>query len=288
MAQSRDKLTLLTLNAHSWMEPDNEACLSAIAEAAQRENVDVIALQEINQDSCSAIAPQSALTESGYVQSDDRLPIRVDNYALALARRLRQSDVRWQWTWAYAHRGYRVFEEGLAILTRLDVLDTRSLCLSTDQPEGTPRYCRRQTVGTLLRTPVGDRWFYSAHMGWWKDPLDLFAKQWERLAQACEGQPAYLLGDFNNPAHVRGEGYDLMMNGGRWIDCYTRADDKDSGVTVAEQIDGWRSEKVDGMRIDFTFTNQPGATARSRVIFNGAFYPVVSDHFGVLTEEWIS
>lgn len=39
------------------------------------------------------------------------------------------------------------------------------------------------------------------------------------------------------------------------------------------------------MRIDFVFAGQPGPTHRSRVIFNGDFYPVISDHYGVLTEE---
>ena len=56
-------------------------------------------------------------------------------------------------------------------------------------------------------------------------------------------------------------------------------------LTPWGQIDGWRKEKVDPMRIDFVFAGQPGPTHRSRVIFNGDFYPVVSDHYGVLTEE---
>ena len=92
------------------------------------------------------------------------------------------------------------------------------------------------------------------------------------------------MGDLNSPAHVRGEGYDLALSSG-WQDCYVRAEERDSGVTVGGQIDGWRKSRVDPMRIDFTLTDAPGRTLRSRVIFNGAFYPVISDHFGVLTEE---
>src|SRR5699024_1696109 len=64
-----------------------------------------------------------------------------------------------------------------------------------------------------------------------------------------------------------------------------RARERDAGFTVGGQIDGWRKEKVDPMRIDFVFAGQPGPTHRSRVIFNGDFYPVISDHYGVLTEE---
>ncbi|MEG0996309.1 MAG: hypothetical protein RSC91_11200 [Clostridia bacterium] len=39
------------------------------------------------------------------------------------------------------------------------------------------------------------------------------------------------------------------------------------------------------MRIDYILTNRDGLTASSRVIFNNSFYPVVSDHFGVLVQE---
>lgn len=38
------------------------------------------------------------------------------------------------------------------------------------------------------------------------------------------------------------------------------------------------------MRIDFAFLRGLPAPDRSRVIFNDSFYPVISDHYGVLTE----
>ena len=38
------------------------------------------------------------------------------------------------------------------------------------------------------------------------------------------------------------------------------------------------------MRIDFVFCREMPAPKSSQVIFNGKFYPVISDHFGVLTE----
>ena len=61
-----------------------------------------------------------------------------------------------------------------------------------------------------------DGWFYSVHMGWWKDEEEPFSAQWkcvaERLArkknQLTERQGLWLMGDFNSPASVRGEGYD--------------------------------------------------------------------------------
>lgn len=49
MVQSRDKIVLLTLNAHSWMEEDNNFCLDTIAKAIIDQEADVVALQEVNQ-----------------------------------------------------------------------------------------------------------------------------------------------------------------------------------------------------------------------------------------------
>ena len=56
-------------------------------------------------------------------------------------------------------------------------------------------------------------------------------------------------------------------------------------MTVGGKIDGWREGKDEARRIDLALTRGTVGTCRSRVIFNGAFYPVVSDHYGVLTEE---
>ena len=57
-------------------------------------------------------------------------------------------------------------------------------------------------------------------MGWWKDEEEPFAAQWETLSQAAGAkQTAFLLGDFNSEADVRGEGYDLILRSG-WQDTY--------------------------------------------------------------------
>ena len=69
-----------------------------------------------------------------------------------------------------------------------------------------------------------------------------------------------------------------------WQDAYVLAETKDEGITVGGNIDGWREGKVEAMRIDFVFSREMPAPRSSRVIFNGTFYPVISDHFGVLTE----
>ena len=91
------------------------------------------------------------------------------------------------------------------------------------------------------------------------------------------------MGDFNSPAEVRGEGYDLIRHTG-WHDSYLLAKEKDHGITVGKVIDGWR-EKIsgtDGMRIDQIWCSEAHNILSSEVIFNGTNRSIVSDHYGVI------
>ena len=271
MAQSKDKLVLLTLNTHSWQETDNVSCLRHVAEAVAHIRPDIIALQEINQKQGGSPASGTRLKESGFLSAGDE--ILADNWALLLSEMI----PGYQWSWRFTHIGYRTWEEGVAVMSRQPILETRSQDLSAEGVK-----LRRRALA--VRTEKG--WFCSAHMGWWDDPHDPFPSQWNKLCAFARslGSPCYLQGDFNSPAHERGRGYDLMLSDG-WQDCYTRAEIRDAGVTVPGQIDGWRDTAVSGFRLDFCLAGQPGKTLRSQVVFNGEREPVVSDHFGVLTEE---
>lgn len=67
------------------------------------------------------------------------------------------------------------------------------------------------------------------------------------------------------------------------------AEQKDSGVTVEEEIDGWRDVEgggavKDAKRLDYIFCNTQKKVKSSQVVCNGKNYPVVSDHYGVMIE----
>ena len=91
------------------------------------------------------------------------------------------------------------------------------------------------TVVQICRTLgicAGDVWYYTVHLGWWKDETEPFAAQWETLSRAAgTKKTAFLLGDFNSEADVRGEGYDLVLRSG-WQDTYRLAQQRDDGYTV--------------------------------------------------------
>ena len=96
---------------------------------------------------------------------------------------------------------------------------------------------------------------------------------------------AFLLGDFNSEADVRGEGYDLILRSG-WQDTYRLARQRDDGYTVVQAIDGWRDapDAAAKKRIDQIWCSQAVPVHSSRVVFGGKQEPRVSDHAGVLIE----
>ena len=131
-----------------------------------------------------------------------------------------------------------------------------------------------------------DVWYYAVHMGWWKDEEEPFRAQWENLSQAASSKKqAFLLGDFNSEAEVREKGYDLIVRSG-WQDTYWLAQNRDDGYTVVQAIDGWRDapNAAAKKRIDQIWCSQALPVKSSRVVFNGAQEPQVSDHAGILIE----
>jgi len=150
-----------------------------------------------------------------------------------------------------------------------------------------PRGLVLQVLGARLEGL--DDWFYSVHMGWWDDPEEPFQAQWQQLnhtlRQKRAAGPVWLLGDFNSPAEMRGEGYDLMRKDG-WLDTFLLAGKKDSGITVSGRIAGWthRNLPAEGARVDHILCHFPCRVLSSKVIFNGEREAVVSDHFGVMVE----
>ncbi len=75
------------------------------------------------------------------------------------------------------------------------------------------------------------------------------------------------------------------MKAAGFCDTYDLAQTKDEGWTVQGVIDGWRDQAaVPARRIDQIWARHPVTVRSSRVVFNGAEEPVISDHFGILTE----
>lgn len=284
-------MKLMTMNVHSLVEKDYERKLVEFADVAAREKPDILALQEVSQLMSEAVWPDEEL--EGFVRCREvSMPVRRGNYAAKLAGLLKERGFGCSWTWIGAKVGYGFYDEGLALFSRTPIAETDQFFISRSQDY--QNWKTRKVLG--IRTEaMKHTWFYTVHMGWWDDREESFLNQWTLLNETLEKtgkkkHTVWLMGDFNSPAEVRGQGYDLVCCSG-WKDSYARAAKKDEGITACLEIDGWRERKPSdaekketGMRLDYLFCSRPVQVAESRVICSGKGEPVVSDHYGVIIE----
>ncbi|MCC8026831.1 MAG: endonuclease/exonuclease/phosphatase family protein [Clostridium sp.] len=300
-------MKLLTLNSHSLEEEDYEHKLIEFERAILRESPHIIALQEVNQRTAKilpgkAVLPQKPasppsppvpsyiLSQSGYmpcspVPGEQPAVIRRDNHAFRAALSFSRKGLPYHWTWIASKIGYDKYDEGLALFSDRPILKTRQFYISESRDY--LNWKTRKILGITAETEQGIQEFYTVHMGWWDDGQEPFFKQWNRISRELKAPspaPVWLMGDFNSPAHISGQGRDLVAGSG-WLDTYELAKSRDQGFTVSKAIDGWRGEGETGqMRIDYIWASQRLPVKSSRAIFNGDFYPVVSDHYGIMIE----
>ncbi|TYR80235.1 endonuclease/exonuclease/phosphatase family protein [Priestia megaterium] len=257
-------MKLLTLNCHSWQEKRQLDKIKCLAAAIKQNDYDVIALQEVSQHVNAPIAYDH---------------IKTDNYALILIEELRKLEVYdYQFVWDVAHLGYEVYEEGLAILTKHPIVEEHSFFVS--KTSDINHWKTRRIVGATISYKDQLLSFYSCHLGWWKDEEEPFQSQADALlAHIQKDHSFFLLGDFNNNAFIRNEGYDYLMKHDLY-DTYELASEKDDGITVKGKIAGW-DENKEKLRIDLILASHPYIIHSSRVIFNDQNHPIISDHFGV-------
>lgn len=266
-------MTLLTLNTHSLIEPDYEKKLDIFVSEIFRLRPDVIALQEVNQSLGARAAAKERLFSLS--QSGESVPIREDNHALRVVEKLCRLGVFYYWTWLPIKIGYGKFDEGMATLSLLPIEKANNVLLS--ERDNYKDWRTRKSLGVLTK----DGWFYNIHMGFWGDEKEPFSSQWERLYLSLpRDEKVTLMGDFNSPAELRGEGYDKVLESG-FFDTFSMAEKRDVGNTVGGDIDGWRGN-TSPMRIDYIFCRDRLRVKTSETIFDGKDTPIVSDHYGVM------
>ncbi|GKU83532.1 endonuclease/exonuclease/phosphatase family protein [Niallia sp. NCCP-28] len=257
-------MKLLTLNCHSWQEDNQIEKIQYLANAIKEEAYDVIALQEVSQ-----------LIESEIVKE----AIKKDNFGHLLLQELKKIGITdYSFIWDFSHIGFEIYEEGLAILTKHPIIEDYSFFITNGID--TNYWKTRKIVGTTINYHNNPISFYSCHMGWWKDEEEPFKQQFDSLLQQVgKKELFFLLGDFNNSATSKEEGYDYMLSR-HLYDTYTLAAEKDAGITVKGKIAGWDTNKHD-LRIDLIMANKPVPVEYSQVIFNDRNRSIISDHYGV-------
>ncbi|MGL5313298.1 MAG: endonuclease/exonuclease/phosphatase family protein [Peptostreptococcaceae bacterium] len=259
-------MKLLTLNCHSWQEDNQIEKIKYLAKVINEKEYDVIALQEVSQ-----------LINSDIVFGK----IKKDNFALLLKEELLKLNNKYEFVWDSAHIGYDIYEEGLCIMTKLPIIEHNSFYVSNSNEMNF--WKSRKVVKVKIKYKEKYIVFYSCHLGWWNDEDEPFKVQVRNLVDDVEKEDfALVMGDFNNNACLRNEGYDYLLKAGL-VDTYNLAKVKDYGFTVKGKIAGWDNNK-DDLRLDIIFSNKELEIENSNVIFNGKNKKVISDHFGVEVE----
>ncbi|MCR1952947.1 MULTISPECIES: endonuclease/exonuclease/phosphatase family protein [unclassified Clostridium] len=258
-------MKLLTLNCHSWMEESQLEKIKYLAEVIKEKQYDVIALQEVSQSIEESIV-------SGIIKED--------NFVYLLNKELEKlGEFKYRYLWDFSHIGYDIYEEGLSILTRHEVEDVESFYI-TKSSEKT-FYKSRKIIKCTISIDNKKVNFFSCHLGWWNDEAEHFKYQADNLIEKINGL-SFIMGDFNNDARIRNQGYDYLLSKGL-IDTYGIALEKDNGITVEGEIAGWEGKK-ENKRLDIIFANKNVNVKRSNVIFNNENKRVISDHYGVEVE----
>lgn len=260
-------MKLLTLNCHAWQEENQAYKIHYLAKIIAANDYDVIALQEVSQH------------EEGKLLKDG---VKEGNYILALLKELKALGItHYDYVWSFCHIGYKSYEEGIGILTKHPIVEKEEFFITKGIDKENWKTRKILRVAVQYSNKLID--VFSCHLGWWEDKDEPFKHQVDVLnSKIPKDRLAFIMGDFNNNANKRGQGYDYMCAKG-WIDTYIVADQKDEGITVVGKIAGWE-ENLETLRIDLIWTNKPITVKKSKVCFNGKETEVVSDHYGVEIE----
>ncbi|CAI9395118.1 Maltose 6'-phosphate phosphatase [Bacillus sp. T2.9-1] len=274
-------MKLLTLNTHSWIEEKPLEKLEAIKEQLLADPYDVICLQEVNQ----SMDAEEAEVDSFFNAPNPDTVIKKDNFAFLLQQELKKNGLEYYWSWVPSHIGYDQYDEGIAILTRFKVTNTRGILLS--RKDDYTDYHTRKALEVSFQANDKNYLVYGLHLSWWQDETESypFLYEWNKLVEEWEteaqkGSCILLMGDFNNPAHIEKEGYSLVSKHPLLKDAYLDATVKNGSHTVEKKIDGWENNS-DFLRIDYIFVSANLSVDSYETVFDGRKTPVVSDHFGV-------
>lgn len=272
-------MRLLTLNVHGRIEEQLEDKMNAIVDFIAKQDVDYIALQEIAQEMDDKLVSDDLLLASNYIQTTKQyfdVPIKESNYAYQLVEKLKQQNLTYYWSFAPTHIGFETYDEGVAILSK-HPFESEPLHISQ-----TLDYSNYHTRFALVAKDTQRQLLVlSTHHSWWENGFEMEWNKIENYIKDSQYNYFAILGDFNNEASIKGEGYQLMMESDLNIqDSFLEADQTIGEFTVEDAIAGW-DDHHDQKRIDYQFFNPEATIENHEVVFDGKKYPVVSDHYGI-------
>lgn len=271
--------SLLTLNLHTYQQHPRHNCFETmhlherevhiIAEAVAQQGIDAICFQEVGEYRHDPITHPYGESPS--------------NMAFRICRRLREWGHWFHVHQDWSHIGFQRWREGTAILSRHPLRHNYSAYVSHDC--GKDNYMSRNVTLSCIDIPrFGLLHLANVHLSWAHHG---FHQEYERLKWLIGSRYHFgvrgdlMVGDFNAPAGE--QAYHHIVGNGEYVDQYHELHpQRFYEPTFRGQIDGWRHSPP--RRIDYIFkrNGQPLRVREMAPIFNDAFYPAVSDHFGYL------
>jgi len=274
------ELKVLTLNLHTYQEHHGDVWhvlqehgreIYLIADAIVRENIDVICFQEVGEHFHDRITTPYGFSES--------------NMAFRIQRKISEiSGQHFHLFQDWSHIGFGSWREGAAILSRYPMHHCDSPWVTWNKD---PRDITSRRIAMCYLEIPWFGWLYivNAHMNClelgFKGDFD-YLKQLIYERRRHNGRGTLLMGDFNAPAGE--EAYQHIVWDGEFIDQWHESNPCHFfEPTHLVRAHGWEYRK-EPRRIDFIFKHIRSSLRinEMRLIFNGYFYPIVSDHFGCL------
>jgi len=280
--KSENEILILTLNLHTFQETNQEAKLYLIADLIAKMDVDFVAFQECAQNTSSEIV--------------DGI-LKKDNMALLISNIIKEKySVDYKFVWNWAHYGWNVWEEGVSVLSKHQIIDTDNRYISTSNT--TSSIDSRKVIYAACNLPnFGQINIFSAHTHWRKSESDqeqnnqiknikAMVVEKENLNPATN-QISIVCGDFNGDptsSSPWSEGYFTMIGNNEFKDSFLEI------YPTANQIPRQNTfNTIFGSnpgRIDYIFIkNSTNFTVLdAQIIFTKNIIGMVSDHYGVITK----
>lgn len=241
------ELSILTLNLHTYQEllvadgGTQADKLDRIADAIAAIDADFVLLEE-----CAQRASAGVISDArAHLSASGTETLKADNMAYLISRRLNDTyGLTYDYAWSWAHYGFTVYEEGVAILTRHAIDSYGDTYVSTSTSTSDPLGARKaiHVSSTLPGGKVVN--LFSAHLSFTgpEQDLQLDALRGWMAGKAVNGAAASIVGgDFNmeqgSPGYLR---MTSTTGGDRYVDTYWLANPEgygDGTIGVGQRID---------------------------------------------------
>lgn len=257
-------MIILTLNLHTYQESNQKSKFDEIIRAINFYNPDFICFQECAQHK-----------NAHFIDNSEK--IRVDNMAHIISNKLNSLNNHYYYYWEWAHYGWNVWEEGLAIFSKYPIIEQEIRYISKSDSKNDAQGSRI-AIFTGVEHPDCNRLnIFCVHLSWLAaglidqiDNLDLFVNSKLCLNNA----DTIICGDFNETP--TGEGYKKIINAG-YIDTFGEINKRNFFEPTLKNCG----------RIDYIFLKNNRCSLKiidSFIIFNKKNFSMVSDHYGLVTE----